>query len=363
LTPRTAGQESSQLRSCFRAGVPLVDVQPVQFVAGCVVPEWSPEAGLCDGWGRDAVRPGILVAVHDDDDDEDRARRRLFQEAVPGAVLGAAGARIGGPEGAALAGVLLPYGVDFFGKVLAEFGQDAQRRAGDMMGSAAEALDCGPDELAEKAVESERARLLTTTATFGAAQTVWPPRVRALGRALAEGLIAQDEDKIYLIDMALAAMTEMERPHVVLLELLACYVPILVEDRWTTTPYSPEPNPQGEPRQPDGRAWQTRAILAARPQLTPAIRGLIETLVRHGLIYERDRTTEAFRRYSTSLVSYQRRLAQRTQRGGPGLPDSPGIPDAPPRWSPTPFGEQVLNYYREAGAEEQQASSGESKFV
>jgi len=179
-----------------------------------------PLALLWVNWRTAGLRRGTLVVVHDDND-EDRARRRRFQEAVPAAVLGAVGARIGGPAGAALAMGLLPYGVDFFGNVLAEFGQDAQRRAGDMMTSAAEALGCEPTELADKVVESERARLLTTTATFGAAQTTWSPRVRALGRALADGLIAEDDAKIDLTDMALAAMTEMERPHVSLLELLA----------------------------------------------------------------------------------------------------------------------------------------------
>ena len=294
-------------------------------------------------------RPGTLVVMRDND--EGGARRRRFQEAVPAAVLGAAGAKIGGPEGAALAQGLLPYAVDFFGKALAEFGQDAQRRAGDMMMSAGEALGLEPGEMADLAAGSERARLLTVTATFGAAQTTWPSRVRALGRVLADGLIADDDAKIDLTDMALAAMAEMERPHVSLLELLAGLVPTFAEDRWTSTPYRPDPSPPGAPAQPDIRAWQARAIVEVRPQLAPAFRGLIETLVRHALAFERDRTTEAFRRYSTSLVNYQRRAAQRAQRGEPAiLPDSPGVPDVPPHWSPTPFGEQVLGYYREAGA-------------
>lgn len=134
----------------------------------------------------------ILVPM-DEDNDEQRARRRRFQEAVPAAVLSAAGARIGGPAGAALAAGLTPYGAEFFGKILAEFGQDAQRRAQEMMTSTADAMECEPGELAEKAMESEQARLLTTNATFGAAQTTWPPKVRALGRVLADGLIAEDD--------------------------------------------------------------------------------------------------------------------------------------------------------------------------
>jgi hypothetical protein len=293
------------------------------------------------------------------DDDEGRARRRRFQEAVPAAVLGAAGARIGGPAGAVLAGGLLPYGAEFFGKVLAEFGQDAKRRAGDMMMSAGEALECEPGELTDRATLSERARLLTTTATLGAAQTTWPPKVRALGRVLADGLIAEDDAKIDLTEMALAAMVEMERPHVSLLELLVCYMPSLIEDRWTSTPYRSDSGSPDEPRQPDSRAWQARAILEIQPQLAPVFQGLIEALVRYGLVFERDRTSEAFRRFVISQAAYQSRAADRVRRGLPALPDSPGIPDAPPQWSPTLFGEQVLSYYRQAGAEEQDAASDE----
>lgn len=247
-----------------------------------------------------------------------------------------------------MAAGLLPYGAEFFGKILAEFGEDAQRRAREMMTSAADAMECEPHDLTEKAMESEQTRLFTTTATFGAAQTTWPPKVRALGRVLADGLIAED-DKIETAGMALSAMTEMERPHVSLLELLTCHVPVFVEDKWTSTPYHQDSLRESGIGQPDGRAWQSRAILAIQPNLAPVFRGVIETLVRHGLVFERDRTTEAFRRYSTSLNGYMRRLAQRAQHGGTVLPDSPGGPDAPSLWSPTQFGEQVIGYYREAG--------------
>jgi hypothetical protein len=284
-----------------------------------------------------------------DDDDEGTVRRRLFQEAVPAAALAAAGQRIGGPAGAALAVGLSPYAREFFGKVLSEFGEDARRRASEMMMSAGNALAYEPGELADLAAGSERARLLSATATFGAAQTTWPPKVRALGRVLADGLIAKDDAKIDVTNMALAAMSEMERPHVSLLELLVCYVPSLANDHWTSAPYSPKPSPLGESGLPGDRAWSARAIFEVRPQLAPAFLGLIETLVRHALVFERDRTTEAFRKFIISQAAYQRRVADRFQRNLPALPDFPGVPDAPPQWSPTEFGEQVLGYYREAG--------------
>src|ERR1700748_691868 len=87
-----------------------------------------------------------------EDTEEERARRRRLKEAVPAAILGAAGARIGGVAGAAMAAGLVPYGVEFFGKVLSEFGEDAQRRAQEMMTSTADTMGCEPDELTEKAM-------------------------------------------------------------------------------------------------------------------------------------------------------------------------------------------------------------------
>jgi hypothetical protein len=174
--------------------------------------------------------------------------------------------------------------------------------------------------------------------------------VRALGRVLANDLIAEDDAKIDLTDMTLAAMAEMERPHVSLLELLACHVPIWHEDHWMSTPYRPNPSAADEPEQSGDRAWSAQAICELRPQLAPAFLGLIETLVRRALVFERDRTTEAFGKFARSMIAYQNRLASRGQRGQPTLSfDSPGIPDAPRQWSPTEFGEHVLGYYREAG--------------
>ena len=253
------------------------------------------------------------------------------------------------PPGAALAAGLAPYAGDYFGKVLAEFSQDAARRAGDMMASAGEALGYEPGELSDLARKSERARLLTTTATLGAARTTWPPKVQALGRVLADGLIAEDKAKIDLTEMALAAMAEMDRPHVSLLELLVHHVPFEREDGWTSAPHRPDPSPQGG--QSGSRAWEGEAILAIRPQLAPAFLGLIETLVRHALAFQVDQTAEAFGGFIRSQAAYQRRAAHRIERGQLAIPeDGPVIPSVPLQWAPTPFGEQVLDYYREAGA-------------
>ena len=281
---------------------------------------------------------------------EDKSGLRRFQEAVPAVVLTGVGDRIGGPAGGMLAAGLIPYGADFFGKVMAEFGKDTGRRASDMMTSAQETLGCEPDELSDLATKSERARLLTTTATLGAARTIWPGKVQALGRALAAGLIAEDDDKINLTDMALAAMAEMERPHVTLLELLVCFVPDPTDVNSNPLPYERFFD-DDVPWVVGDRAWSSRQIIVARPQIAPAFLGIIQTVTRNAVVVERDTTTDAFGQFSRSAVAFLRRLADRQQRGLPALPDGPGVPRVTRRWSPTEFGEQVINYYREAGAE------------
>jgi hypothetical protein len=52
--------------------------------------------------------------------------------------------------------------------------------------------------------------------------------VRALGRVLADGLIADDK-KIDMVQLALTAMADLERPHVMVLDLLTNYFgPVLI---------------------------------------------------------------------------------------------------------------------------------------
>jgi len=73
-------------------------------------------------------------------------------------------------------------------------------------------------------------RLLNVYLILAAAGTVWPPKVVALRRVLAAGLIAENETDIDLQESALTAMAEMERPHVMLLDLLVRYEPEAVSN-------------------------------------------------------------------------------------------------------------------------------------
>jgi hypothetical protein len=135
-----------------------------------------------------------------------------------------------------------------------------------------------PEELGERMGRSQRTRLLTATAAESAAKTAWPQKVRALGRVLADGLIADDEAKIDIAQIALTAMTDLERLHLMVLDLLANYGVVNVEeDPARGIPFRFEVKPArevdrevdvGDPNWiPD---WRDREILIARPQLDQA---------------------------------------------------------------------------------------------
>jgi hypothetical protein len=95
-------------------------------------------------------------------------------------------------------------------------------------------------------------------------QTTWPPKVCAPGRVLADGLIAEDDTTIDMTSMAMAAMADMDRPHVTLLELLVKHQPVFADEHWASAPCQPGPTAQGGSEQPDSRAWTTAAIRATR---------------------------------------------------------------------------------------------------
>jgi hypothetical protein len=279
-----------------------------------------------------------------------------FVRAAADAAVVAAGARLGGVEGAAIAAAAAPYAEEFLRRALGEFGPDVQRRVTDMLGTAAESSERDPDELADLIASSERTRLLTATAMAAAAGTAWPPKVYALGRALADGLIA-DDDHINIADLVLPAMTDMERPHVSLLELLVRWVPDEVMGRPVGARPDPvPPAPSGDRWHAGQRIWKEYQISQVRPTLEPVAISLIGTLARHGLAVQNDDTPAVLAKYSEAMrAEAARGLAGRDHRGNQLLPTLQAIKarqfTPPPSWSPTELGERVLEYYQLAADE------------
>jgi hypothetical protein len=250
-------------------------------------------------------------------DDEDQSEGGIGKQAVVGAVAAVVGYQLGGPLGAAVGGGMTPYLAALVDNVIAEVRTDRRDNIAEMAEAAGTAAGLGPEVLGERMRRSQRTRLLTANAAESAAKTAWPPKVRALGRVLADGLIAADEAKIDVAELALTAMADLERPHVMTLDLLAGNrVDEVEEDFAKGIPFRFKVKPAkdggaGDPNWiPD---WRDREILIARPQLKDVYLSIMATLQRHALI------------------------AQNRYRA-----------DA---WSVTDLGNRVLNYYIEASTD------------
>lgn len=169
---------------------------------------------------------GSMASTYSDEQGESG----IGKQAVTAAVAAAIGERLGGPLGAAVGAGMTPYLDALVDNVLNEWRRDQRDNVAEMAETAAITAGVNPQELGERMGQSQRTRLLTATAAESAAKTAWPPKVRALGRVLADGLIADDEAKIDMVQLALTAMTELERPHVMVLDLIANYGVVNAEE-------------------------------------------------------------------------------------------------------------------------------------
>ena len=271
--------------------------------------------------------------------------------ALAGAAGAAVGYQLGGAAGAALGAAAAPYLTALIQRSVDELRADRSCRAEQMLQSAGEATGLPPDQLSELASRSPRTRFLTDAAIRAAADTFWPPGVRALGRALAAGLIQAEDAVIDIPKMVLPAMTEMVASHLQLLDLL-------VMCRWDgsmaghgaqriDTPGTAYlAHTKGE--------WTARQMKAALPSLEPVLGSLIGALERHGLIEQNDSTPEALTKFSELIRKETNRNSPPGRQVGLGhVQQQPPVLNpiqakqvAPPlSWSPTDLGEQVLGYY------------------
>jgi hypothetical protein len=288
------------------------------------------------------------VRVVDDPDESsgDRAEPALAKAAA-GIVGAAAGIRLG-PGMALVFGAAGPLFEGLAVKSWQEFWTGAQRRAGEMLETAADEAGLDAEELADRIAGSDQAQLQTAIAMAAAERTTWPPQVKALGKVLAEGLIAEG-DAVDLPQFALEAMADLGRLHVSLLDLLVRYEPGVASDGTSPRPYQPT----GGDWMAGRRSWAERWILEYRPHLQPVLTSVVGSLVRHGLAHQTDRTPEAMEQLGKDFqgqINRQASLAKRTNKPKPPTLRPPVIRRIERSWSPTELGERVLGYYIEAGA-------------
>jgi hypothetical protein len=256
-------------------------------------------------------------------EDSDKRRERLQRGMAVGA--GAAiGVVLSGPAGAVVGAALGPMLEPWAARVWDELSADGRRRAGETLAAACEALDCESEELGERISASELTRLQAGIAISAATRTVWPAKVRVLGRALASGLLAEDDATIDTEMLILAAMAEIEALDLSLLELLTNHPPA----DWT-----------GD--------WTEDEIGRQRPHLKHVVHSLLGTLQRHGLIMQDD---IAIVTMTNLWEEIERR--KRWRDDAPPLNSSRFVDLAPEQsWLLTVLGLDVLDRYREAGAD------------
>jgi hypothetical protein len=324
-----------------------------------------------------AILPcGRLVAMTDDaswadeeyeDDAGEAAAPGLAMTALAGATGAAAGFAVGGPFGAAVGAASAPYLARFFQKAADKIWADRSRRAEEMLETAAETAGLSADEFAERASETEQTRFLTDKAIQAAADTIWPEGVRAIGRALAAGLLATDKPVIDVRQRVLGIMTDLDEMHVRLLELLVKSEPDFTRDGLVAIPHripSYVDTYMGGER-PDNpkiwsagrRKWTARAISMVAPDLQQVLPSLLGELRESGLVQENDTAPDAIKQLSDDLAKQVNQQAGQMQRGGQTKPitlqpTTIGPPE--PTWSPTELGEKILSFYAEAGAEDAQ---------
>jgi hypothetical protein len=312
-------------------------------------------------------RTRYRMHVTEPDEDDDHEPERLGPKMVAGLAWAGAGVALG--PGAALAmGPLAPLFETLVGRAWEELRHDARERAAQTLSVAAQEAACDEEQFSELIRESEASRLQAGLAMDAAQRTVWPDKVRALGKALAEGLLASDEDQVDIQLQALDVMADLERLHIILLELLVKYEPELGHDGFVAAPHRIESyqNRFGGGDRPDNpkvwsigrRQWMVPQISTVRPQLDPILTTLLGTLQRHGLAAEIDSAPAAIKQFSADLAKQVNRHAGQAARAGRATSSRPltiretTVPAAEPTWAPTEWGEKILGYYRLAGEEE-----------
>jgi hypothetical protein len=310
------------------------------------------------------------VAGADDDEEyedgpEEPAAPGLAVTALAGGIGAAAGYYAGGPGGAALGTAATPYLAVFFQKTVHALWTDRTRRAEKMMETAVKTAGLPPEQFAERAGESEQTRFLTEKAIQAAADTIWPDGVRAIGRALAAGLLAKDKPEMDIRQRVLGVMKDLDELHVSLLELLVRYEPEARHDGLLAIPhrFPSYVNTFLGGDRPDNpkvwsagrRTWTTRQICVVRPQLQPVLTSLLGELRESGLAQGNDTAPDAIKQLSDNLTKQVNRQAGQMQRGPQMKPitlQQPTIRLTEPTWSPTELGEKILAFYAEAGTDD-----------
>jgi hypothetical protein len=278
---------------------------------------------------------------------DDSESQPVIPKILGGATAAAIGARLD-PAAAILLGAAGYQFEELAQRSWLELVPQARRRAARVLAAAARKLGCSEAELEDLIGKSEDTLLMTGEAMSAAARTAWPQQVVALGRLLADGLIA-DGDAVLLPQYAMNAMVDLDRLDVILLDLLVRHqVGVDVYNMYVAVPANPPADYEWPQRwHPGLRIWSEHAITDARPELSQVLPRVAGTLTRHGLASQVDQTHETVEDLNMQQ-KWQGADARRGERLFKPVLNSNMITAVVRTWSPTELGEHVLGYYLEA---------------
>lgn len=211
-----------------------------------------------------------MASSSEDSPGPDRAPGALTQSLAAAAGAGV-GVLVGDAGGAMVGAAIEPQLAILLQRVMHELGGFRAASAARMLDEAAERLDRSPDDMVADALRDPLQTQLLGDAIQAAARTMNEQKLRALSRALANGL-GHDQARLDEEALVLAALSEVDTPHIkVLIEL----GPERRRSRTTST------NLRGRIAPSRGR---TAAILSDACNMgEPAARAALSVLERAGL--------------------------------------------------------------------------------
>lgn len=240
-----------------------------------------------------------------------------------------------------------------------EWSRDQLRNGNLLVDSACETGNMTAEQLLTAASQSPKSRLLFMKALDAAANTAWDEKVKTLGAALVNGLIATDTTVFDINQKIISAIADMDEAELCLLDFIVSYEPPLtVADTGPRLLDIPEyshiqPYTHNKSWKVVRRQWSGKGIIHWRPRLAPVLPSVYGTLERHGLIRwdpnakkTMDKITEAWRKDIN-------RIRESTRRGNTGNVanlDPVYIANTQPTVEPTELGELVWLKFRDAGA-------------
>lgn len=222
------------------------------------------------------------------EDEKDSVGRFDRHAQALAAGLGALAALPFGPAGPVVGATLGPLLVPVAEQVFREVNMDGRRRSGEALAATCDASGLSAEETVTRALSDEKSRLLSANAIIAATHTAWEDKVRTLGRSLASGLLAADDAQIDSEQLIMAAIADMEAPHLALLDLLVAWRPPRrhaegITEMMRINNLDATQSQPFEPKWANRDKWHVWAIQKYRPRFIPVLSSLVGTFQRHGL--------------------------------------------------------------------------------